>query len=157
MTTQSKKPSPRMTPDEIWAFVTDAHTGILTTLKRDGVPISLPLWFACLDQHIYLRTRGRKLQRIAHDQRASFLVESGERWAELKGVHLTGVAEIVEIDGDLAARFRDEIKRKYASSRATDTEMPSETEQHYRTAIGGIVRFTPDERILNWDNAKLGV
>ena len=55
-------PSPRMTDDEIWSFVTDAHTGIMTTLRRDGYPISLPLWFACLDRQIYLRTRGKKLQ-----------------------------------------------------------------------------------------------
>ena len=57
-------PSPRMTEEEIWSFVTDAHTGILTTLRRDGVPIALPLWFACLDRRIYFRTRGKKLARI---------------------------------------------------------------------------------------------
>ena len=147
--------SPRMTDDEIWSFVTDAHTGIMTTLRRDGVPISLPLWFGCLDRRIYVRTRGMKLQRIAHDPRASFLVEAGERWADLKAVHLTGRAEIVDLDDELGRRFRDEIDRKYAAYRTASEEMPEATAKHYATAMNGVVRFTPDDRVLNWDNAQL--
>jgi nitroimidazol reductase NimA-like FMN-containing flavoprotein (pyridoxamine 5'-phosphate oxidase superfamily) len=144
-----------MTDHEIWSFVTDAHTGIMTTLRRDGVPVSLPLWFACIDRRIYARTRGKKLQRIRHDGRASFLVESGERWVDLKAVHFTGTAEIVDLDEALSDRFRAEIDRKYATFRTAAGEMPEATAKHYATAIGGVVRFTPDERILNWDNAKL--
>ena len=90
------KPSPRMTDDECWEFVTDAHTGILTTLRRDGSPIALPMWFACVDRTIYLQSRGRKLQRIRNDSRASLLVEQGEQWAELKAVHVSGTAEIAQ-------------------------------------------------------------
>lgn len=148
-------PSPRMTDDEIWSFVTDAHTGIMTTLRSDGVPISLPLWFVCLDRHVYLRTRGKKLTRIANDPRASFLVESGEHWAELKAVHLTGKAEIVDLDEELANRFRVEMDRKYATFRTPANEMPETTAKHYATSMRGVIRFTPDERVLNWDNAKL--
>ncbi|MEZ5261896.1 MAG: hypothetical protein R2755_08975 [Acidimicrobiales bacterium] len=44
----------------------------------------MPLWYACLDGRIYLQTRGRKLQRIRRDPRASFLVESGEHWKDLR-------------------------------------------------------------------------
>jgi nitroimidazol reductase NimA-like FMN-containing flavoprotein (pyridoxamine 5'-phosphate oxidase superfamily) len=150
----STKPSPRMTAEECWAYVTDAHTGILTTLRRDGMPIALPLWFACLDRRIYLQTRGRKLQRIRRDPRASFLVDSGQHWAELKAVHLTGRAEIVDLDEELAGRFRSEIDRKYAAFRSA-AAMPKETAAYYAKALTGVVRFTPDDRILNWDNAKL--
>jgi len=148
-------PSPRMTDDEIWSFVTDAHTGILTTLRRDGYPISMPLWFACLDRTIYLRTRGKKLQRIANDPRAGFLVESGERWVDLKAVHLTGRAEIVDLDSDVSARFRAEIDRKYSAFRTASEEMPKDTAEHYAKTMNGVVRFTPDDRVLNWDNRKL--
>ena len=147
--------SPRMTHDEVWSFVTEAHTGIMTTLRRDGVPIALPLWFACINGKIYARTRGKKLQRIVNDARSSFLVESGERWAELKAVHLTGRAEIVDIDGDLSQRFQAEIARKYARFQTPSTEMPKETAAHYANPVSGVVRFTPDERVLNWDNTKL--
>ncbi len=148
-------PNPRMTTDEIWSFVTDSHTGIMTTLRRDGVPIALPIWFVCLDRTIYLKTRGKKLLRITNDSRASFLVESGERWADLKAVHLTGTAEIVDLDETMSHRFRSEMDRKYNPYRMATGTMPQETAEHYAKAIGGVVRFTPDERVLNWDNAKL--
>lgn len=147
--------SPRMTDAEIWDCVTEAHTGIFVTLRRDGIPIAMPMWFACLDRHVYMQTRGRKLQRIGNDPRAAFLVESGERWADLKAVHLTGTAELIDPDDDLAARFGAEIDRKYAAFRAAASEMPTETAEYYRTRLRGLVRFTPDDRILNWDNAKL--
>ena len=51
----SKAPSFRLTDDEIWAYVTDAHTGIMTTLRRDGMPIAMPLWFAVVDRAIYVQ------------------------------------------------------------------------------------------------------
>jgi nitroimidazol reductase NimA-like FMN-containing flavoprotein (pyridoxamine 5'-phosphate oxidase superfamily) len=148
-------PTPRMSADEIWTYVIDAHTGVMTTLRSDGVPVSLPLWFVCLDQRIYVRTRGKKLLRIRNDPRASFLVESGERWADLQAVHFTGRAEIVDLDEFLAERFRSEMDRKYAAFRTAPGEMPETTAEHYAAAMTGVVRFTPDARILTWDNAKL--
>src|SRR5262249_19765720 len=135
--------SPRMTEDQIWDEIINAHTGILTTLRRDGNPIALPLWFVCLDRKIYAQSRGKKLARIAHDSRASFLVESGYRWAELKAVHLIGTAAIVDLDDGLSDRFRAEMARKYASARSAPTDMPKETANHYKTAIGGLIEFTP--------------
>ncbi len=153
MITPAKR-SPRMTVEECWAYVTDAHTGILTTLRRDGMPIALPLWFAVVDGAIYFQTRGKKLARLRNDPRAGFLVEDGEHWKDLRSVHFTGRAELVDLDADLAGRFGAELDRKYAGFRSR-SEMPAETAQYYATSMRGVVRFTPEDRILNWDNAKL--
>lgn len=150
-----KKPTVRMTPDEVWKFVEDGHTGILTTLRKDGVPISMPIWYACLDHVIYINTRGKKLSRIKNDPRAGFLVEDGEYWAKLRAVHLTGRAEIVDLDEETSARFRAELDRKYDKFRTKRSAMPTETREAYTKALHGVVKFTPDERILNWDNTKL--
>jgi len=144
----------RLTDDEIWAYVAAAHTGVMTTLRRDGMPIAMPLWFAAVDRSIYVHTRGRKLQRLAHDSRASFLVESGEAWVDLKAVHFTGQALQVELDPALLARVEAETSRKYDSFRLPDTDMPSATASHYASTMCW-VRFTPDARVLSWDNRKL--
>jgi len=32
----------RLSPEEAWAVVEASHTGIFTSLRRDGVPIALP-------------------------------------------------------------------------------------------------------------------
>ena len=49
----------RLTEDEAWAELAAAHTGILTTLRRDGRPVPLPVWFVALDRHVYVRTPAR--------------------------------------------------------------------------------------------------
>lgn len=152
-----KKPTVRMSEDEIWQFVEEGHTGILTTLRQDGMPIALPIWYVCLDGLIYIGTRGKKLIRIKNDDRASFLVESGEQWAELRAVHMTGKAEIIDLDDELSARYRAELDRKYSSYRTVGSAMPKATREAYTRAVSGVVRFSPDERILNWDNRKLGI
>ena len=108
--------SVRLTPDEAWDVLERAHTGILTTLRRDGMPISLPMWFVVLDRTICIGAPSgtKKLARLRHDPRASFLVESGERWAELEAVHLTGRIEVVDRrGGDRAHRRRPrrEVRR----------------------------------------------
>jgi Pyridoxamine 5'-phosphate oxidase len=145
-----------MTADEAWAFVESAHTGIFTTLRRDGVPMALPIWFATLDRRIYLSTRGKKVKRVANDSRCSFLVEAGERWAELQAVHLTGVANIIELDEKLGARFAEQIRSKYAPFRTTSNAMPDATREVY-AAAGTVIEIVPDERIVSWDNNFLGL
>ncbi len=85
---------------------------------------------------------------------ASFLVESGERWAELEAVHLTGRIEGVTDEAEMA-RIADALDAKYAAFRTASTEMSQATREHYtgRTYL----RLVPDERILSWDNRKLGL
>jgi nitroimidazol reductase NimA-like FMN-containing flavoprotein (pyridoxamine 5'-phosphate oxidase superfamily) len=77
-----------MTEDEAWDMLEHAHTGILTTLRHDGRPVALPIWFVVIDRRVYVTTRGKKVVRARNDSRASFLVESGDRWAELRAVHV---------------------------------------------------------------------
>ncbi len=154
--TTSRRPSVRLDRDEAWATVAASHTGIFTSLRRDGMPITLPVWFVAFDHAVYMVTPAgtKKVARVRHDGRASFLVESGERWAELRAVMLTGRAEIVAGDDELAARVREAMNAKYASYRTAPLDMPEATRRHYG-ASGALIRFVPDDRILSWDNACL--
>ena len=214
--------SVRMTSDEAWEFVAAAHTGILTTLRADGFPISLPVWFivdqmpwnpsdgagsrpdrpaarvdqmpwnpsdgagsrpdrpaARVDQMPWNPSDGagsrpdrpaarvedqtvlvsgpaqtKKFARIRHDDRCSFLVEAGEQWAELRAVHLTGRAELVE-DPDWA-RLDPLFDAKYASFRTPSTEMPSATREHYGRGRSLAADPSREARVLTWDNRRLG-
>lgn len=156
MSDEPRRRGVRMTEDEAWDFIEQAHTGIFTTLRRDGVPIALPVWFATLDRRIYLVTRGKKVQRVARDARSSFLVEAGERWAELQAVHLTGRSSIIEPSADLEQRIAEQMAFKYRSFRTAPTEMPTATKEHYAKA-GATIELIPDERIVSWDNHHLGL
>ena len=156
MSDELRRRGVRMTEDEAWDFVEQAHTGIFTTLRRDGVPITLPVWFATLDRRIYVVTRGKKVQRVAHDARSSFLVEAGERWAELQAVHLTGRSSIIEPAEDLEQRIGEQMTRKYRTFRTAPRAIPTATKPHYAKQ-GATIELVPDERILSWDNHHLGL
>jgi hypothetical protein len=144
----------RLSDDELWAEMERAHTGIYTTLRRDGWPISLPTWFVAVDRQIYLSTPGRskKVARIAHDRRGSFLVERGERWAELCAVMLPVIGEVLdpgeERDGALAA-----LSRKYRDYRTRSSAMPRATRGVYSGPL--VIRLRPAGPALTWDNARI--
>ncbi len=147
----------RLGVDEAWATIDRAHTGILTTLRRDGVPISLPVWFVVLDRRVYVSgpAHTKKFARIARDPRVSFLVESGERWVDLLGVHLTGTARVVD-DEQLRDRVATAMAEKYDRYRTPRDQMPDTTRARYERP-NTTVEITPDDRILSWENARLFV
>jgi PPOX class probable F420-dependent enzyme len=144
----------RLTLDEAWEAVESAHTGILTTLRRDGMPIALPVWFVVDDRSVALMTPAgtKKIARIRHDPRASFLVESGEQYAELRGVHLTGRVEAVE-DALATSRIEAAVEAKYAAFRPPADSLPAAAQAYYAKQV--FLRFVPEGRILTWDNARL--
>jgi nitroimidazol reductase NimA-like FMN-containing flavoprotein (pyridoxamine 5'-phosphate oxidase superfamily) len=147
--------SVRLSDDQAWSVLEAAHTGIFTTLRRDGWPIALPVWFVALDRRIYVSgPAGRKkFARVRNDPRASFLVESGLRWAELVGVQVNGPATILadpaRLD-EVAAAF----DAKYERFRTPRKEMPAATRDRYAVEAGTI-EIVPEGRILSWDNSRL--
>jgi PPOX class probable F420-dependent enzyme len=146
----------RLTLDEAWEAVGSSHTGILTTLRRDGMPIALPVWFAVDERTIALMTPAgtKKIARIRHDPRASFLVESGERWAELRAVHFTGRVEFVD-DVAAASRIEAAVTAKYVAFRPAAANLPAATQAYYANQV--FLRFVPEGRILTWDNARIAM
>jgi PPOX class probable F420-dependent enzyme len=140
--------------DELWRFVDASHTGILTTLRADGWPLALPVWFVTRDRRVYVRTpaRTRKVAHIGRDPRVCFTVEAGLAWAELRAVVLTGRAHIVP-DGEERERIFDRISEKYEGFGIPVDEVPAATIRHYDTD-SAIIRIDPTHR-LSWDNRKL--
>jgi general stress protein 26 len=147
----------RLSPDEAWTLLEETKVGIFTSLRRDGTPVSLPVWFAPIDGRIYLRgpATSKKFARVRNDERVSFLAERGERWVDLKAVHLTGTARVIGDEPDLLARIADELDRRYAHLRPAKATMPRATKDRYRGMLA--IEISPDPRILSWDNSRLGV
>jgi PPOX class probable F420-dependent enzyme len=147
--------SVRLSRDQAWDVLEHAHTGILTTLRRDGSPVTLPVWFVVRDRTVCFMTYEptRKVARITNDPRASFLVESGERWADLRAVHLSGRIEHIDDEGEAAA-VDAALDAKYAAYRTPEEEMPESAKRTY-SVRQLFFRLVPDDRILSWDNALL--
>ena len=142
-----------MTPSERDDFLEAADTGILTTLRRDGSPISLPMWFVVIDRDVHFRTRtsARKVARIERDGRASFVVDSGAAWVDLRSVSISGT--LVAVSGDAAVEVDDALSAKYRG-RGVPDEVPTKTTEHYADA-STYFRLVPEQRELTWDDSKL--
>jgi nitroimidazol reductase NimA-like FMN-containing flavoprotein (pyridoxamine 5'-phosphate oxidase superfamily) len=147
----------RLSPEEAWAFLEKGHTGILTSLRRDGWPISLPVWYVALERRIYVSgpARTKKFGRMKRDPRVSFLVETGLEWKKLSAVHVTGRARFVEDRAELE-RVQKATDAKYAAFRTDRSKMPSATAQHYQQG-STTVCIEPEGRLLTWDNSRLGI
>jgi nitroimidazol reductase NimA-like FMN-containing flavoprotein (pyridoxamine 5'-phosphate oxidase superfamily) len=145
----------RLSKEEAWEELAAAHTGILTSLRADGSPITLPMWFVTLDERIYFSAppRTKKIARLRRNPRCCFLVESGIYWRDLKAVLLTGSAHEVT-DEDTKRRVREALDSKYDQYRTKHSNMPEETRSVYEQTARITFEMVPDDRILTWDNAK---
>src|SRR5205807_1493788 len=102
------------------------------------------VWFVVLDRRIYLVTRGRKVQRLQHDPRCSFLVEAGERWVELRAVHVDCTANELDRADERRTLVSKAIAEKYATLRTQRSDMPSDSREHYEQAKGAFLELVPD-------------
>ena len=107
--------------EEAWDFIERSHTGVFGTLRSDGTPIMLPIWFVVIERKIYVRTSAdsKKANRARRNPRASFLVECGERWAELQAVHMVGEIREVDVESSRGAKQRRSSRRSTHRSEPT--------------------------------------
>lgn len=137
-----------------WELIERAHTGILTTNRRDGRPIALPVWFVAIDRRIYVRTpaKAAKVARLRRDARCTFLVERGEHWAELAAVSLDAVATIVADEAE-RERAASALDARYAAFRPAPEALPRATKAHYAEPV--IIRLDLTGTSVSWDNSRL--
>lgn len=142
--------------DELWAYVSVAHTAVVTTLRRDGWPVALPVWFAVVNRLIYLKTFPTlmKARRIAHDARASFVVEDGHTWTELRAVTVSVTAELLP-EGPEADTARLALRAKYPPDIDVPLHRLPEASRAYYGARDVIIRLSPTAGPISWDNRRL--
>lgn len=143
----------RMSEAETWRFVREQKSLQVATLNRDGSPHLTTLWFAVVDGEIVFETyaKSQKIRNLERDPRIAVLLEAGENYAELRGVSITGRAELVR-DPGLLRRFAAEIIRR------NRPEVPSEAIEPAaaRMAAKRAAVVVKPERIVTWDHRKLG-
>ena len=143
-----------MGDDEIRTFLESARTMILTTIGPDGVPDPVAMWFVLRDGDVWMRTyaKSQKVTNVRRDPRVAILVESGDRYAELKGVQISGRLELSD-DIDTICDIAAALLVKYEGLDPAHVEA---TREAYRpTAVKQVaMRLVPD-RTVSWDHAKI--
>ena len=149
-----------MTTDEIASFLSRPHTLQVATIGKQGEPHLAPMWYVVRDGEVWFRsfTKSQKIVNLARDPRLTVLVEEGREYSSLRGVMITGVAElyddpglVLEIYGMLAGRY----------PMIDDATLPDMSPEGLEAAFGRFatkntaVRVVP-ERIVSWDHHKIG-
>ena len=143
----------RMSQAEMWDFIRGQKSLQVATLNRDGSPHLTTLWFAVVDGEIVFETfaKSQKLVNLERDPRIAVLLEDGSAYEELRGVSITGRAELHR-DPGLLRRAAAEIIRR------NRPEVPEEALE--RAASGMAAKRTAvvvkPEKIMTWDHRKLG-
>ncbi len=136
------------------ALLATTHTGVLTTLRADGRPVSLPVWFAVIDGDIYVETpaAAAKVRRSRRDPRGTFLVERGTRWQELTALHLDVEITVVDDPAEIGPA-RAAIAARYADLHPAPESLPRAVRAAYDDQI--VLRLHPTGPSLSWANTKI--
>ncbi len=70
---------PRMKPEDIETFLQLPIVGVIATLRRDGMPYTVPVWWLWKDGEVWITGTYPRVwcKQLLHDGRASLCIESG--------------------------------------------------------------------------------
>jgi len=143
-----------MSGGEIADFISDHGSAVLTTLRADGRPVPLPVWYVAFDGALYFQTpvRSRKVGNIDSDPRVAVLIDDGERWEHLRGVLIQGAAELVT-DEAVRTRVLAAFQKLFADLTTPAGQLPDATSNRYAQLT--VFRVALPDHPVSWDNRKL--
>lgn len=151
----SRRDSVRMTDAEAFAWLAAQPRIALVTNGPHGLPHPVPMNFGMDEAGRLILTafaRSQKVRNLERDSRAALMAESGETYAELRGVIAYADAEILREPDDIA-RLMPMVRA--AGDLASSISAPMNEQVRASLAKRVILRFTPF-RFISWDHSRLG-
>jgi PPOX class probable F420-dependent enzyme len=150
----SRRDQIKLSPPEVTAFLADERVMNVATFGPDGWPHLTSLWYVMRDRDPWIWTyaKSQKVKNLERDDRATTLVESGNEYAELKGVMLKTRAHI-ERDTDKIIDFASELFAKYQGTDPANDDMREALRAQAAKRVA--IRFEVVETV-SWDHSKLG-
>ena len=146
----------RMSDREIADFLEDNLKVQVASIGRDGTPHLTTLFYVVLDGRIAFWTYGRsqKIRNLERDDRVSCLVEDGTDYFELRGVSVTGRAEIVR-DHDRILEIGSAVAVRMVGAKSMDDlgDFGRSTVEKQATKRVAVV-IHPDH-VATWDHRKM--
>jgi len=106
----------KMSEHEIDEFLATTRLGMLTTLRDDGSPVTVPVWFEWDGEvvRVFTSLASPKLRRITHDPRATLLapnhIDESEAWVAFDGEITISEGGAFELAERMAQRYWDLAK-----------------------------------------------
>ncbi len=152
----SRREQIQLSEAEMAAYAVAAKTLIIVSNGREGFPHAMPMWFYAdhdLNFHCTTFRKSQKVLNFQRDPKATLLIESGEEYAELKGLMVYATAEVID-DFDAVSDTLVRINTK-------GQEVDAARIEQLRAAVAPtadkrvVLKFSP-RRFVSWDHAKLG-
>lgn len=150
----NKRSEIAMSPDEIADVLDTGKTVQLALYGPDGYPDITPMWYVVDDGVLWMRTYGKsqKVVNARRDPRCCALIETGDRYLELRGVQVTGdlvLSQDLERICWVAAR----LMVKYEG---VDAEhIPALEAAYAERAPKQVALGLSLDRLVSWDHRKL--
>ena len=144
-----------MTPEGMAAYLAGQCRVVLVTNGAYGWPHPVPMHYGLDEEGRFLLTtfaRSQKVRNLERDPRATLLIDSGETYAELKGVMVKAEAEILR-DPDEIARLMPLVRAPGSIADSMTGEMSAQVRESL--AKRAILRLTP-RSFASWDHSRLG-
>jgi PPOX class probable F420-dependent enzyme len=140
----------QLSPDEQAAFFRERKKAALATIDKDGFPHVVAMNYFTRDGAFYMTSYGKaqKVVNIRRNPRVALMVETGDTYAELRGVMIRGRCEILEGQEAVEAAF---ASRAEAQSNASPVQPGAVASAPKRV----VLKIVPD-KIISWDHQKLG-
>jgi len=141
-----------MNDEEIRAFLEEQRTLQVATIDHDGWPHLIAMWYVLINDQIAFWTyaKSQKVVNLRRDDRLTCLVETGERYDELRGVQIKGRA-IINDDRETVQRIGEAIWVRLTGSLNDNTRQMVEAQAAKRVVV-----FVKPVEIVSWDHQKLG-
>lgn len=143
----------RMDDDEVASFLRSSRTMTMATIGPDGAPHLVAMWFGLIDGQVWFETKAKsqKVRNLRRDPRVTCMVEAGATYDTLRGVSLTGTAEIVD-DHDVLWAVGRSVWERCTGPYTEAAEPILEAMIANRVAVRVDVT-----RVASWDHRKLGM
>ena len=148
----SRRDQIKMSENEVRDFLAGRHTMNVATHNHDGTIHLVAMWYGFLGESPAFWTYGKsqKILNLKRDPRITCLVETGDKYEELRGVELVGKGVVLEDQETVQAIGRDVYTRYWGE--LNDAAAGG-------VAAMGAKRFAVRidvERVVSWDHSKLG-
>jgi len=144
----------RMTDAEITSFLHTSRKLQIASVNADGTPHLVTMYYSPLEGDLAFWTYGKaqKVVNLRRDPRITCLVEDGLQYGELRGVSITGEAELIE-DFDRVAPYGMALTARYPEVFGPDAEaLRPFVEQQ---ALKRVVVRVRALRTASWDHSKM--
>jgi PPOX class probable F420-dependent enzyme len=139
----------QLIPEEQAAFLREHRKAALATIDQQGFPHVVAMNFLAKDGAFYMTSYGKaqKVVNIRRNPKVALMVETGNSYAELRGVMVRGRCEIIEGADAVRATFA-----AMAEARGAATERPRGSVDSAPKRV--VLKIIP-EKITSWDHSKL--